>query len=102
MQTFGIVDNGVVRDMTEAEIAEACAKDEGGEGISDTDRINAICNGFSIMQEQQLTAEGWRDIWRCFYAIEKQTEGETLREAIDKAIIAYRNENAKGVQDELF
>lgn len=86
----------------QAQLREACAKDEGGECISDTDRINAICNGFSIMQEQELTAAGWRDVWRCFYAIDKQTEGETLREAMDKAIIAHRNENAKGVQDELF
>ena len=93
MQTFGIADNGKVRDMTEAEIAEASAKDEGGEGITDTDRINAIAEGFLLVQELLSSPYGWVEIWKCYYGIDKIACGLSFRSAIDEAIIAERNLN---------
>lgn len=63
--------------------------------VSDTDRIEALANcGFSIWQIIDNGVESWR----CQYKIDEQHEGKTLREAMDKAIIAYRNE--QGVSNE--
>jgi len=70
--------------------------------LTDTDRINAIADeGFSVACEAERTAEGWRETWHCSYKLEEKFSGESLREAMDKAIIAYRNEQSKGVQNEL-
>ena len=70
--------------------------------LTDTDRINAIAeDGFSIICEAERTAEGWRETWHCSYKLDEKFGGENLREAMDKAIINYRNESTKGVQNEL-
>lgn len=70
--------------------------------ITDTDRINAIAeHGFSVVCEAERTAEGWRETWHCSYKLVEGFTGETLREAMDKAIIDYRNDATKGVQSEL-
>lgn len=54
--------------------------------IKDSERIDAIESGFSIWQEINLsTAE---TIWFCQYSIEGVTTGSSLRDAIDKALVA--------------
>lgn len=85
MQTFGIVDNGVVRDMTAEEIEEASAKNE-GKGFTDTQRLDAFESGFSIWQTTFVNDGS--TVWNCQYSIEGFVTGKTMREAIDKAIIA--------------
>lgn len=63
--------------------------------ITDWERINHLANcGFSIWQIIDNGVESWR----CQYKIDEQHEGKTLREAMDKAIIAYRNE--QGISNE--
>lgn len=58
--------------------------------IKDVDRMDMLANdGFSIWQIIDNGVESWR----CQYKIDEQHEGKTLREAMDKAIIAYRKEN---------
>lgn len=58
--------------------------------ISDTDRLEHLAeHGFSIWQIIDNGVESWR----CQYKIDEQHEGKTLREAMDKAIIAYRKES---------
>lgn len=62
--------------------------------ITDTERLDAISeHGFSVVCEAERTAEGWLDIWHCSFAIDQTFTGNSLREAMDKAIIAYRNFN---------
>ena len=94
MQTFGIVDNGVVRDMTAEEVEAATYGP-----ITDTDRIDAIGkDGFAVFCNETLVAGAWVFEWHCVYSANRPTElGETLREALDKGIIAYRSLK-KGLQ----
>ena len=63
--------------------------------ITDTDRIDAIGkDGFAVYCNETLVAGVWVMEWHCVYSANHPTElGETLREAMDKAIIAYRNLN---------
>ena len=62
--------------------------------ITDTERLDAISeHGFSVVCEAERTAEGWRETWHCSFAIDQSFTGESLRESMDKAIIAYRNLN---------
>lgn len=70
--------------------------------LNDTDRINAIADeGFSVWCNRELINAIWVETWFCVVAFEDAQSGESLREAMDKAIIAYRNEQSKGVQNEL-
>lgn len=70
--------------------------------LTDTDRINAIAeDGFSVWCNRELINETWLETWFCVVGFEDAQSGNTLREAMDKAIMNYRNEATKGVQNEL-
>ena len=70
--------------------------------LNDTDRINAIADeGFSVWCNRELINATWVETWFCVVGFEDAQSGESLREAMDKAIIAYRNEQSKGVQSDL-
>lgn len=70
--------------------------------LTDTDRINAIAeDGFSVWCNRELINEVWEETWFCTVGFEDTQSANSLREAMDKAIMNYRNEATKGVQNEL-
>lgn len=77
--------------MTPEELATASAKKEPEEleaagGISDTERLDAIGeHGFSVWVDNDLTRN--KKQWRASYGVGAVASGDTLREAINLALI---------------
>lgn len=67
--------------------------------ISDTERLDEIGkDGFAVFCNETLVGGVLVFEWHCIYSANCPTElGETLREALDKGIIAYRSLK-KGLQ----
>lgn len=62
--------------------------------ITDTDRVNAIeDSGFCVCREDVLTETGWLYRWSCFHSITQVEFSATMREAMDKAIVAAKSQN---------
>ena len=56
--------------------------------ITDTDRINAIESGFCVTAQDERTPKGWVRFWTAAWGPGVAWRGDTLREAVDLAIIA--------------
>ena len=60
--------------------------------ITDTDRINAIAEGFRVFQEIEISPYGgFVECWKCVYCSNGVVIAASLREAIDLGIKELRN-----------
>ena len=60
------------------------------EDISDKDRLDAVEAGCCVGAQDERTPAGWVRLWSAQYGTAQVTNANSLREAIDLAIIANR------------
>ena len=63
---------------------------EDDKDISDTDRINAVESGLCVSAQDERTPAGWVRLWSAQFNAVEVKHAQSIREAIDLAIIASR------------